>query len=194
MSKFTDFAINQDVVSFKDQFDSVIADKVSEVLAQKKLEVAQSFFDEPAAEEPAAEVAEEVEQVDEDHADTYERHMSAHISAANRGDWVKAGKHAKNAEASAAKHFKATGKKIVDQGYTGNSPHIIGAGMKEEVTPAEPIHEKHFSSSEVKMAHTIGKEFEKKGVGKSPYAVASGMVKNKPAAAKKAYKTILAKK
>jgi len=45
MSNFTDFAIQQDVMSFKDTFDSAIADKVAAALAQKKLEVAQTFFD-----------------------------------------------------------------------------------------------------------------------------------------------------
>jgi hypothetical protein len=48
------------------------------------------------------------------------------------------------------------------------------------------------------MAHTIGKEFKKKGVGDAskggPFAVATAMVRDRPSAAKKAYRTILAKK
>ena len=57
--------------------------------------------------------------------------------------------------------------------------------------------EADFTKQQTKMAHTIGKEFEKKGVGDEskggPYAVASAMVKDKPEAAKKAYATIKAK-
>ena len=63
--------------------------------------------------------------------------------------------------------------------------------MKQEMAEAD------FSKKETKMAHTIGKEFEKKGVGDKaqggPYAVASAMVRDKPEAAKKAYKTIQSK-
>ena len=57
MSKFTDHAVQQDVMAFKDQFDSAIADKVADALAQKKLEIAQTFFDTPAV-EPEAQSAE----------------------------------------------------------------------------------------------------------------------------------------
>jgi hypothetical protein len=57
--------------------------------------------------------------------------------------------------------------------------------------------EADFSKQQTKMAHTIGKEFEKKGVGDQykggPYAVASAMVRDKPESAKKAYKTIQSK-
>lgn len=57
--------------------------------------------------------------------------------------------------------------------------------------------EADFTKAQTKMAHTIGKEFEKKGVGDEtrggPYAVASAMVKDKPEAAKKAYATIQSK-
>ena len=63
MSNFTDFALQQDVMSFKEKLESAIADKVGDALAQKKLEVAQTFFDVPETE--TAEVAEEVEQIDE---------------------------------------------------------------------------------------------------------------------------------
>jgi predicted house-cleaning noncanonical NTP pyrophosphatase (MazG superfamily) len=59
------------------------------------------------------------------------------------------------------------------------------------------VNEADFSKQQTKMAHTIGKEFEKKGVGDEaqggPYAVASAMVRDKPEAAKKAYKTIQSK-
>ena len=64
MSNFTDFALQQDVMSFKEKLESAIADKVGDALAQKKLEVAQTFFDVPETE--TAEVAEEVEQIDEE--------------------------------------------------------------------------------------------------------------------------------
>jgi len=61
----------------------------------------------------------------------------------------------------------------------------------------QPFGEADMSKSEIKMAHTIGKEFEKKGVGDKskggPYAVATAMVQDKPEAAKKAYATIKAK-
>lgn len=57
--------------------------------------------------------------------------------------------------------------------------------------------EADFTKQQTKMAHTIGKEFEKKGVGDpeqgGPYAVASWMVKEKPKAAEKAYATIKSK-
>lgn len=57
--------------------------------------------------------------------------------------------------------------------------------------------EADFTKKQTTMAHTIGKEFEKKGVGDEakggPYAVASAMVKDKPEAAQKAYATIKAK-
>jgi hypothetical protein len=47
MSNFTDFAIQQDVMSFKEKLDNAISTKVADALAQKKLEVAQTFFDAP---------------------------------------------------------------------------------------------------------------------------------------------------
>jgi len=68
-----------------------------------------------------------------------------------------------------------------------------GALKKEE----SELDEADFTKQQTKMAHTIGKEFEKKGVGDEnkggPYAVASAMVRDKPEAAKKAYKTIKSK-
>jgi hypothetical protein len=51
MSNFTDFAIQQDVMSFKEKLDNVIATKVADALAQKKFEVAQTFFDASETEE-----------------------------------------------------------------------------------------------------------------------------------------------
>jgi hypothetical protein len=66
--------------------------------------------------------------------------------------------------------------------------------LKEDGTEIE---EADFTKQQTKMAHTIGKEFEKKGVGDKykggPYAVATAMVKDKPEAAQKAYATIKAK-
>jgi hypothetical protein len=68
--------------------------------------------------------------------------------------------------------------------------------MKEEMGIGS-INEADFSKQQTKMAHTIGKEFEKKGVGDEsqggPYAIASAMVRDKPEAAQKAYKTIQSK-
>lgn len=59
------------------------------------------------------------------------------------------------------------------------------------------LDEADFTKAQTVMAHTIGKEFKKKGVGDSskggPFAVASAMVRDKPEAAKKAYATIKAK-
>ena len=73
------------------------------------------------------------------------------------------------------------------------SAQARGALKKEEVE----IDEADFTKQQTKMAHTIGKEFEKKGVGDKykggPYAVATAMVRDKPEAAAKAYKTIKAK-
>lgn len=66
--------------------------------------------------------------------------------------------------------------------------------LKEDGTEIE---EADFTKQQTKMAHTIGKEFEKKGVGDKykggPYAVATAMVRDKPEAAAKAYKTIKGK-
>jgi hypothetical protein len=70
---------------------------------------------------------------------------------------------------------------------------------KEEVkkTYRKMVKEADFTKAQTKMAHTIGKEFEKKGVGNEdkggPYAVASAMVRDKPETAKKAYDTIKSK-
>ena len=68
----------------------------------------------------------------------------------------------------------------------------LGKKSKED-----DIEEANLTPQQTKMAHTIGKEFEKKGVGDEdkggPYAVATAMVKDKPEAAKKAYATIKAK-
>lgn len=69
-----------------------------------------------------------------------------------------------------------------------------GEVKKEEV---EQVSEEDFSKQQTKMAHTIGKHFKKKGVGDEykggPFAVAAAMVRDKPEAAAKAYKTIKAK-
>ena len=72
--------------------------------------------------------------------------------------------------------------------------------MGEEASPKtyrQLMREANFTKKQTTMAHTIGKEFEKKGVGDEtkggPYAVASAMVRDKPEAAKKAYATIKSK-
>ena len=59
------------------------------------------------------------------------------------------------------------------------------------------LDEVDLSAKQTKMAHTIGKEFDKKNVGDgskgSAYAIATAMVKDKPEAAQKAYNTIKSK-
>jgi len=69
--------------------------------------------------------------------------------------------------------------------------------MKTYRKMMKSMKEADFTKQQTKMAHTIGKEFEKKGVGDEdkggPYAVATAMVRDKPEAAKKAYDTIKAK-
>lgn len=71
----------------------------------------------------------EEEQIEEDrawtHEDEYIMHMDAHADAMAAGNYEKAEIHAKKAEAAAAKHFKTTGEKIRDAGYTGKSTHIV---------------------------------------------------------------------
>jgi hypothetical protein len=79
-----------------------------------------------------------------------------------------------------------------------NSAKVVTKALsaKHKGDPA-PVKEADMSKGETKMAHTIGKHFEKKGVGDKskggPYAVATAMVQDKPEAAKKAYATIKAK-
>ncbi len=72
-----------------------------------------------------------------------------------------------------------------------------GARPADRLDNKQAFGEADFSKQQTKMAHTIGKEFEKKGVGDAskggPYAVASAMVRDKPEAASKAYATIKAK-
>jgi hypothetical protein len=69
--------------------------------------------------------------------------------------------------------------------------------MKTYKKMMKSVKEADFNKQQTKMAHTIGKEFEKKGVGDEdkggPYAVATAMVRDKPEAAKNAYDTIKAK-
>lgn len=97
-------------------------------------------------------------------------------------------KHPEDEKTSANKLQKFGTKKWLTQDYKN------GKVAKEEV---EQVDEADFTKQQTKMAHTIGKEFEKKGVGDKdkggPYAVASAMVRDKPEAAAKAYKTIKAK-
>jgi hypothetical protein len=79
-----------------------------------------------------------------------------------------------------------------------NSAKVLTKALsaKHKGDPA-PVKEEDMSKGETKMAHTIGKHFEKKGVGDKskggPYAVATSMVQDRPEAAKKAYATIKAK-
>ena len=78
----------------------------------------------------------EEEQIKEDrawtHEDEYYMHMDTHADAMAAGNYEKAEIHAKKAEAAAAKHFKTTGEKIRDAGYTGKSTHIINEEDKTD--------------------------------------------------------------
>jgi len=73
----------------------------------------------------------------------------------------------------------------------------IKLNAKKKQEEDRQVDEADFTKQQTKMAHTIGKEFEKKGVGDKykggPYAVATAMVRDKPEAAAKAYRTIKAK-
>ena len=100
---------------------------------------------------------EEVEQIHEDHEDEYAKHMDAHIDAANAGKWDKAEMHAKKAEAAAAKHFKATGEKIRDIGYTGDSPHIIAEAIKDAADVGEYDYEGDMAKSQLRSILTNAK-------------------------------------
>lgn len=96
-------------------------------------------------------------------------------------------KHPEDEKTSANKLQKFGTKKWLTTDYKD------GKVKKEETE----LDEADFNKQQTKMAHTIGKEFEKKGVGDEakggPYAVASAMVRDKPEAAKKAYATIKSK-
>jgi len=74
---------------------------------------------------------------------------------------------------------------------------VLKAAQRAGHLKEESIAEAELSMQQTKMAHTIGKEFDKKKVGDmskgGPYAVATAMVKNKPEAAQKAYSTIKSK-
>ena len=74
---------------------------------------------------------------------------------------------------------------------------MLKAAKARGALKEDELDEADLSPQQTKMAHTIGKEFEKKKVGDpskgGPYAVATAMVKDKPEAAKKAYATIKAK-
>lgn len=96
-------------------------------------------------------------------------------------------------EKKAAKDIKPGVAGYRDRVAMLKSAQARGALKKEETE----LDEADFTKQQTKMAHTIGKEFEKKGVGDEskggPYAVASAMVRDKPEAAQKAYATIKAK-
>ena len=105
-------------------------------------------------------------------------------------------KHVSNptaGEKKAAKDIKPGIKGYRDRVAMLKSAEARGALKKEETE----LDEADFTKQQTKMAHTIGKEFEKKGVGDEakggPFAVASAMVRDKPEAAKKAYATIKSK-
>jgi len=68
-----------------------------------------------------------------DHKAEYEHHMNKHIEHAESGDWDKAEEHAEKAEDAATKHFKATGKKIYDPGYTGGHEHITSSQNEQKI-------------------------------------------------------------
>jgi|LakMenE01Jun11ns_1017448.scaffolds.fasta_scaffold9897888_4 hypothetical protein len=123
---------------------------------------------------------EEVEQVDEAESHQAKTTMK-HIAKPTAG------------EKKASKDIKPGVAGYRDRIAMLKSAEARGALKKEEVE----LDEADFSKQETKMAHTIGKEFKKKGVGDEskggPFAVASAMVRDKPEAAKKAYKTIMAK-
>lgn len=73
----------------------------------------------------------------------------------------------------------------------------LKAHHEKNMNEESELEEADFSKAQTTMAHTIGKHFKKKGIGDEskggPFAVASAMVRDKPAAAKKAYATIKAK-
>jgi hypothetical protein len=91
------------------------------------------------------------------------------------------------------KYGKSDVKKVTPYGYRDKDDQKV----KEAKTYRKMMKEADFTKKQTTMAHTIGKEFEKKGVGDKdkggPYAVASAMVRDKPEAAKKAYATIQSK-
>lgn len=78
----------------------------------------------------------------------------------------------------------------------GSSKEKIPESVQPK-TYRKMMQEAEFTKKQTTMAHKIGKEFEKKGVGDQdkggPYAVATAMVRDKPEAAKKAYDTIKSK-
>ena len=86
---------------------------------------------------------------------------------------------------------------VEEAAYTNPGLEALAKKKKSLRQMKQGMKEADFSKQQTKMAHTIGKEFEKKGVGDQykggPYAVASAMVRDKPESAKKAYKTIQSK-
>jgi hypothetical protein len=104
----------------------------------------------------------------------------------NRPGWML------RADPKLAKKFKEK-EDITKKRQAAYGNPAAGKSVKEE----SELEEADFSKSQTTMAHAIGKHFKKKGVGDEskggPFAVASAMVRDKPAAAKKAYATIKAK-
>jgi hypothetical protein len=86
---------------------------------------------------------------------------------------------------------------VEEAAYTNPGLEALAKKKKSLRQMKQGMKEADFSKQQTKMANTIGKEFEKKGVGDQykggPYAVASAMVRDKPESAKKAYKTIQSK-
>lgn len=74
------------------------------------------------------------------HAAEYDKHMNNHYGAAEKGEWDKAEAHAKKAEAAATSHFKTTGKKIYDPGYSHSHPHITSSPVRKEEAMNDNLH------------------------------------------------------
>jgi hypothetical protein len=92
-----------------------------------------------------------------------------------------------DAEKKAAKDVKSYADRIA----------LLKAAKNRGALKEDELDEVDLSAKQTKMAHTIGKEFDKKNVGDgskgSAYAIATAMVKDKPEAAQKAYNTIKSK-
>jgi hypothetical protein len=127
---------------------------------------------------------EEVESLDELSPATHQAYRKA------------AGAQASALDKQAAKHY-ASGNVKVGKELTQKANKRFSGIVKSTVKESESLDEREFTGAEVKRQHEIGKELEKKGVGSgkgSGYKIAAWMIKKKPAAAKKAEKTIEKKK
>ena len=101
------------------------------------------------------------------------------------------------AQMALKKQLEKMKEEVEEAAYTNPGLEALAKKKKSLRQMKQGMAEADFSKKETKMAHTIGKEFEKKGVGDEskggPYAVASAMVRDKPEGAQKAYKTIQSK-